>query len=336
MSGCQKTLLGCAIGCGGLLVLAVIGGAVASWWLVRPGAQHPTAAVVSPAASGSFNVGDLGADRGVTALLDRFVRESQRQQQADMPPWIRQLQQLGAAQSSPSVGFRMLLPRQATVSLEPSTEGSNDPAVVAAINPRGLTRLLPTVLAVSHQVDGAYRGKEILRLGDHAWGALIDGTLVVASEEEALHGGIDRMLDGGAAPPPQPADLGLPSQPWDVTGTVDETDRELARALWGDAEEAPAGVRRAMLGVDVATSDTTNGRVVVDCDSPAAASAAALALDRRAAERAERLARHGLALRATSHVDGKRAVLDWNITGVDAALALWVADSQRNRYKVRR
>ena len=60
------------------------------------------------------------------------------------------------------------------------------------------------------------------------------------------------------------------------------------------------------------------------------ASAAALALDRRAAEQASKLAEHGLGLRATSHVDGNRAVLDWNVTGIDAALAVWVAESQQH------
>ena len=68
-----------------------------------------------------------------------------------------------------------------------------------------------------------------------------------------------------------------------------------------------------------------NDPVVVDCDSPEAASAAALALDRRAAERASELAKEGLALRASSHVDGTRAVLDWDLTGMDAAMTIWMA-----------
>jgi hypothetical protein len=90
-------------------------------------------------------------------------------------------------------------------------------------------------------------------------------------------------------------------------------------------------VRQARLGIDVASSDTTVGRVVVDCDSAEAASAAALALDRRAAERAEQLAPNGLALRATSRVDGNRAVLDWDLNGVDAAMAAWIARSQAHQ-----
>jgi hypothetical protein len=327
MSGCQKTAIGCAIGCGGLILLSVIAGALGSWWAMRPGEQRPTAAVISPQATGSFAVTDLGADPGVTALLDRFMRESQRQGQRDMPEWLRQMQQMGAAGGSPSSGLRMFMPRQATISLEPSTEGRERPAVVAAVNPRGLTNLLHFVLARGDTLVGTHRGHDLLKLSDRAWGSLLGGTLLVSNEEEALRHGIDRVLDGNAGAAPPPPDLGQPSRPWDLTGTVDGGEGELAATLWGD-EPPPVGVRRALLGVDVATSDVTNGRVVVDCDSPEAASAAALALDRRIAERAEELAEKGLALRATSRIDGSRAVLDWDVRGVDAAMAVWMARQQ--------
>ncbi|HXT21880.1 MAG TPA: hypothetical protein VN923_14100 [Thermoanaerobaculia bacterium] len=333
MSGCQKTAVGCAIGCGGLIVLAVIAGGIGSWWAMKPGEQRTTAAVVSPQSSGSFAVTDLGADPGVTALLDRFIRESQRQQQRDMPPWLRQMQQMGAASGgSPSSGLRMFLPRQATISLEPSIEGREGPAVVAALNPRGLTNVLHFVLARGDTLVGEHRGHDLLKLGNRSWGSLVGGTLLVSNEEEALRHGIDRVLDGSKAAPPPPTDLGQPSRSWDLTGTVDGNETELSTTLWGE-EPPPAGVRRALLGVDVATSDVTNGRVVVDCDSPEAAQAAALALDRRAAERAEKLAEKGLALRATSRVDGSRAVLDWDVRGVDAAIAVWMAQQHDYRYE---
>jgi hypothetical protein len=48
-------------------------------------------------------------------------------------------------------------------------------------------------------------------------------------------------------------------------------------------------------------------------------------LDRRVAERAQRLAEKGMQLRAASRVDGTRAVVDWDLTGVDTAVATWVA-----------
>lgn len=333
-SGCSKWLLGLAIGCGVLVVLALVGGGISAWWYMRPGKQHETEAVVSPAATGSFTVSDLGADPGVTALLDRFVLEAQRQQQRDMPPWMRQVQQMSRGGGSPSMGFRMLMPKKATISLEPSAEGRDEPAVVAAVNPRGMTRLIHTLLGAGNRTAGTYRRQEVLRLGNRGWASFVGGTFLVANEEQALHGGIDRMLDGKAGPPLPPPDLGLPSRPWDVAGVVEERGEELSKVLWGDGD-APAGVRQARIGVDVASSDTTVGRVVVDCDSSEAAAAAALALDQRAAERAEKLAEEGLALRAKSRVDGTRAVLDWDLSGIDAAIAVWMAKSEASRTQPR-
>jgi hypothetical protein len=326
-SGCGKWAIGCAIGCGAVVLLAVIAAGVGSWWMVRPGKQHATAAVVSPQASGAFAVGDLGSDPGVTALLDNFMREAQRQQNRDAPEWVRQMQQMSAASGSPTTGFRMFLPRQATVSLEPSTEGRDGPAVVAALNPRGFTRMLHFFLARGDTLAGKHRGHDVLRLSDDAWGSLVGGTLLVSNEEQALHRGIDRFLDGPAAAAPAPVNLGLPSRPWDLTGSIDERDEGFARVLWGD-EPAPIGVRRAALGVDVATSDRTSGRVALDCESAEAAAAALVALDRRVAERAQRLAERGMQLRAASRVEGSRAVVDWEVTGVDAAMSAWLATSE--------
>jgi len=327
MSGGTKAVLGCAIGCGAIVVLAVVSGGIGAWWMMRPGDQHETVAVVSDGAHGSFRVGDLGADAGVTALLDRFVLETQRQQQAGMPPWFRQLQQMGQAGGSPSSGFRMMLPKQATISLEPSSSG-DDTAVVAAINPRGMTGFFKLLLSRADNEAGSHRGHDVMRLGHGAWASLVGGTWLFASEEEALRRGIDRFLAGGAVSAPVAPDLGAPSRPWDVIGTVDQSDDQLARAIWGEAP-APEGVRRALIGVDVATSDSTQGRIVVDCDSPESAAAAAVALDQRASERARELGAKGLALRAKTRVDGARAVIDWDVSGVDAAIAVWVAESQR-------
>lgn len=324
-SGCGKWAIGCAIGCGALIALVVIAAGVGSWWMVRPGKQHATTAVVSPQASGSFAVGDLGGDPGVTALLDNFMRETQRQQNRNAPDWVRQMQQMSAASGSPSTGLRMFLPRQATVSLEPSTEGRDGPAVVAAINPRGFTRMLHFILARGDTLVGEHRDYDVLKLSSNAWGSLVGGTLLVSNEEQALHRGIDRFLDGAAAAAPPPVNLGLPERPWDLTGSIDQRDEGFARFLWGDEEEPPIGVQRAALGVDVATSDRTTGRVALDCESAEAAAAALVALDRRVAERAQRLAEKGMQLRAASRAEGSRAVVDWEVTGVDTAVATWVA-----------
>ena len=87
-------------------------------------------------------------------------------------------------------------------------------------------------------------------------------------------------------------------------------------------------MRRAQVGVDVTTSDRTQGRVVVDCESAEAAAAALVALERRVAERAQRLAENGMQLRTAGRVEAARAVVDWEVTGVDEAIADWVASQE--------
>ena len=300
----MKAAIGCAVGCGALAVVAVLAAAAGAWWFVRPGEQRRTAAVASASANGAFHVGDLGADEGMVALLDRLILETQRQQQGDLPPWLASMQRASAAGSSPSTGFRLLLPREATVSLEPSADGGTE-AVVVAFNPRGMTRLLALALK----------------------GEGVDGTFVFASEEAALRDAVDRLEAGVAATTAgAPADLGRPVRPWDVTGAVSNADGGVDRLLW-DAGEAPPGMRRASFGVDLATGDQVAGRVVADCDSPAAAEGVLRALHAKLAEEARDLAARDLELRAAFRTEEARAILDWEVHGLDAAVTRWVEDN---------
>jgi hypothetical protein len=322
----MKAALGCAIGCGVFALLAVVGGGIAAWWVVSPGKQRSTLAVASPAAAGTFQVGDLGADDGVTALLDHVIRESQRQQQRGAPPWLRQLQQAGSYSGSPSTGLRMLLPRQATLAIEPPVDGE-DPAWIVAFNPRGLTRVFRTLMP-SQTAVGTHRGHELLSFGVDSFGAIVDGTVLVSNEEAALRGAIDRLLAGEATPPPPPPDLGTPVRGWDLAGTVDNRSGLLGELLYGESREAPVpGVVRALVGVDAASRDLAAGRVVVVCSDGDAVAVALEALRARAAERAEALAANGLDLRSAVRSDGERAVLDWEIHGLAGATSRWVAEN---------
>lgn len=322
--GWLKAALGCAIGCGVFCLLGFVAAGVAGWWMVSPGKQRSTLAVASPDAAGTFQVGDLGADPGVTALLDHAIRESQRQGRQGLPPWMRQLQQAGAAGASPSTGLRMLLPRQATFSIE-EVAGGRDPAVVAAFNPRGLTRLFRTLMP-DEAVSGTHRGQELVSFASDSWAAFVDGTVLVASEEAALRGAIDRLLDGAGAPAPPAPDLGAPVRGWDLAGAVDDRGDMLGELLYGEPRPTP-GLERAILGVDVASRDLAAGRVVVECADPDAQAVALQALEARAAGFADELAEAGLELRSAARADGRRAVLDWEVHGLAAATSDWIARS---------
>jgi hypothetical protein len=319
----MKAAVGCAIGCGVLALVGLVAAGVGGWWLVAPGEQRPTAAVISPAAAGAFHVGDLGADPGTTALLDRFILESQRQQQQGMPPWLAEMQRASARTSSPSSGFRMLLPREATIAVEQLPGG--DAAPVVALNARGLTRLFDILLRQGEQAAGSHRDHALARLGAEAWGAMVGGTFVFATEEAALRAGIDRLLDGEAAP--AAARVELPGSPrdWDVTGVMANDDGTVDRFLWEDGG-APEGLRRASFGVDLATGDMLAGRLVADCESAAAADETLRALHDKLAEEAPELAARSLELRAAFRAEESRAIVDWEVHGLAEAVARWVAD----------
>ena len=319
-SGWAKLVVGCAVGCGLLAVVVVVAAGAGLWWFVAPGEQQRTAAVVSPASTGAFHVGDLGADPGVTALFDRMILDAQRQQNDGMPPWMAELQRASAAGSSPSTGFRMLLPREATISLE-ATAATADPAVVLALNPRGLTRLFGMMLAGN--VAGSHGGHDLARLDDDGWAALVGGTFLFATEEEALRAAIDRVVTHGAVTAAPPVDLATPARTWDLTGVVDNGGGEVERLLW-DVGGAPAGIRRASFGLDLETADRVAGRLVADCGSPEEAAVVLRALHARLIEAAGDLGADGLELLAGVRTDGSRAVVDWEVHGLAAATTTWI------------
>jgi hypothetical protein len=98
----------------------------------------------------------------------------------------------------------------------------------------------------------------------------------------------------------------------------------LAELLYGESRETP-GMRRALLGVDVASRDLAAGRVVVECADRDAQAVALHALEARAAGIAAELAESGLELRSAVRTDRGRAVLDWEVHGLAAATSAWIA-----------
>jgi hypothetical protein len=321
----MKAAIGCAFGCGALALILFVAGGAGVWWLVAPGEQSRTAAIVSPAANGTFHVADLGSDPGTIALLDRFVLEAQRQQQEqqNMPAWLAGMQRAGAAQSSPSAGFRLLLPREATITLEPSAEAEDGYAIVAALNPRGMTQLLRLMLGSSEETR-RYRSHELTRVDTDGWATVAGGTFLFATELDALKLALDRLEERGSVATGPPVVLGAPERAWDVTGAVDNDNGAVDEFLW-DGVAPPAGLERATFGVDLATADVMTGRLLADCASPAHADAMLRALHAKLAEEARELAAKDLELRAAFRTEGARAVLDWEVSGLAGAVSRWIA-----------
>ncbi|HVS15587.1 MAG TPA: hypothetical protein VMV46_16805 [Thermoanaerobaculia bacterium] len=321
--GCVKLFLGCALGCGALALIACLIGALFAWWLVRPGKQYPTAAVVPPDVAGAFHVGDLGADPGVVALLDHLLREMRRQD-GSRPDWYRDLEPMRWAGGSPSAGLRLLLPREATLSLD--AVAGEEPALVAALNPRGLVRVLRMIVRASADESRIrrHRGHQIVPFEEGGGMALVDGTVLLTDREQSLESAIDRLLDGGSdraiATDAAPA-----GGPWDLSGAVSDRGAvgDLLAGAGGDVRPF-AGAHRAALGFDVVSHQTLRGAVVVDCDARDAAVRVAQGLRERMADRASALAAAGGELRGAVRAMGSRVEVEWQAQGIDHALVEWL------------
>jgi hypothetical protein len=194
-SGCGKWALGCALGCGGLVVLFFVSVAIAGWWFVTPGTQHPTTAAVAPDSQGAFRVADLGEDEGAREALEAVIREASRlspgTSRHDRPVWVQSEDPAAMAGL-----LSRLLPREGTLAFQP-VPGRDEPSPVLVLNLRGLTRPLRMLLESDDHRTEPYRGVDIV--GDQGGDtllAMVDGTLVVAEHPGAMRGTIDRLLDG--------------------------------------------------------------------------------------------------------------------------------------------
>lgn len=256
-----KALFGCAIGCGVLVVLALLAGGAGVWWLVSPGEQTATEGVAGGESVGVIHFGGLNRDPGTLELLTKAMVEMQRA--ADRasaegtPEAVRWLQEMGRAQSG-SGGLSMWIPRELTVALERAEDG--EPAFLVALNLAAFPRLIRTVVrrvARSAEAGGEmarerHRGHEIEIFPEGGALTFAGSTLLFASAPEVMRRALDRLEDG---PEPGPMAALLPAgddERWDVRGALLDHDGTLGDSLGklfppaaGDGPpglEAPPGV----------------------------------------------------------------------------------------------
>ena len=291
--GCGKGAAGCVVGCGGLvlLFLLIVGGA--AWWLIRPGTQHPTTAVVGPQSAGAFRVGDLADDPGARAALEELLRAVDEKSPStfasdDSPFWRRD----GSDPRAAARVLRMLLPKEGTLSFEPVPD-QEEPAAVLALNIRGMTKLLRALVEADRDTSEVYRGVTLARAeGGDAFFAMVDGTLLIADERTAARTGVDRLLDGTSQEMHQRLQiLEEPEGRSLFLGSMDTEEGLLARSLQaesgeGEAREAPPSVdpealeavERLEISVDSLSGDAIVGRVGLAAGSPLEAEEAASAM----------------------------------------------------------
>ncbi len=294
----EKIVLGCALGCGGLLLIGFLLAASGFYWFVAPGEQIATERIVSPDAIGAIDVRRSIEDPGLSAMMTNFFLEVQKasREQQEMPPSLRWMQNM---QGRPDQGLKMWMPKGLTLTVEPDAE--NEPAWVAAVNLRSFPRLIRTMIGMFNEDEGSgdvvtipYGKYSIERMGNQEpiYLTFDGGTMLLAENLEVLERVLDRLGGDEATVdyPAAAASLGLPEdfgESWDITAVFANPDDLYGVVLedWLNPESlekapkavAPAteSVRAFAVGVDAVTGDEVQAelRLAFDPEAPEAVAA---------------------------------------------------------------
>ncbi len=346
LSGFDKLLIGCGIGCAGLILVVVLGIAFGSMWVMTPGAQVATDVIADDSSLGVIRLHELAEDPGTQELLSRVlerINEAGREQQREqLPPSLRWISDLQAQQSN-AAGLNMLIPKEMTIAYEQAEDGSGIDFVAGA-NPRTMVRMFKTMFSLMSRGDDSqhmrrdYRGHAAYRFEDQAHLAFVRSTVLFANSRRALERAIDRIEAGESGDGDGAGDSAggfdysaIPGGDWDVEGALgNETGLVgglLEPAQSGDEQSDGGGESiagedlRLGFGFDVVSADEVTGRTVLECDDRRAAQHWRAVLEQRYAALRDDAARRGLELEIETLSEGERVVTDIRLLGLDDLLA---------------
>lgn len=332
----EKLLLGCAMGCGALVLVGLAAGGFGAFWFFTPGKQVATDLIVGEESLGVFRTDELATDPGTQALLTKVGRAfgdlNRRHQQATLP---EEMKWLSGLQRSPSArDFNRFIPREATLVLEP---GRDDvPDFVLAANFRTMVRPIKAMVSLAARGENGqdssfdYRGHVVHRVPlDGGEGAVtfVDSTLLFASARPALEKAIDRIEDRAESPGMGTLAPGLPEGDWDGVGFLHEASAAVGQLIrdYGDdpAFEPPgdgASQLDLLFGLDVVSADEVVAEVVLECpdEELAAAWLAAFGPGLEGAKR--RAADFDTRLEAETEKRGSSVVARLRLTGVEGLI----------------
>lgn len=334
LGGFEKVLIGCAVGCGILVVIGILAAAGGAYWFFSPGEQVATDAIAGDDSLAMVHMTELADDPGAQALLTkvlvRFDEISRRQQQENLPESMRWISNL-PRQSPSSRDLAMYIPKEVTLTLERSDHGGRPDFVVAA-NLRTMVRPIKAGLALIGRGEGdpnfhsQHRGHDVYHMEHNAFVGFVENTLLFSDAAPALERAIDRIVAGGEAPAPvRPlrVKLSTPQGDWDASGVLSNEDGLLAQLL-RDLEPGMVPDKAEQLefsfGLDLVSADEATGQTVLACADTQQALAWLMELDRRSERLIEEAARYGLELDIDSRVEGRQVVSELRLTGIEAAI----------------
>ncbi len=336
LGGFDKLLIGCGIGCAGLILLAVLAVAFGSMWIMTPGTQVATDVIADDTSLAVIRLHELAEDPGTQKLLESVlerINEAGREQQREqLPPALRWISDMQARQAN-TAGVNMLIPKEMTISYEKAEDGSGLDFVAAA-NPRTMVRMFKSMFSLmsrgddSRNVRSDYRGHAAYRFEEEAHVAFVRSTVLFANSRRGLERAIDRIEAGKAGAGDASGGFDYSSVPpgdWDVegavgneTGLVDGLLAELTRP--GDEQSAGEGLHLGF-GFDVVSADEVTGRTVLECNDPQAAERWQAVLEQRYAALRDDAARRGIEIEIETLREGNQVVTDLRLLGLEDLLA---------------
>ncbi len=292
----DKVLIGCALGCGGFVILSGLAFFGGLYWLVSPGNQIATKAILSERSFGYIRMPDPGQDPGLSDLMTTFLLEASKAGSGggDQGPrgLLEKYQEMNLRSGANSL--RMWLPKDVTISFE-TTPDRKDVGAVAAVNLRSFPRAIRAFISSAAQDSGLeYRGQQIFDMGDgDSFIAFYGSTLLVSSSKTLVERVIDRLEEASEGTSGVELEV-LPSRsksaedtpPGDVFGAFDGASGVpviFLQSLLGllPPSELPeddlsnsietSDVKSMRFGLDIVTADTLRGGLTLDFDTEASA-----------------------------------------------------------------
>ncbi len=308
-------LVGCAIGCGTILLVGLLLLAGFAYWLFTTGDQQPTLRIVQANSLGHAHVADLAEDKEFREMVELLAVEFKKTQG-----------QSGVGFSQGGSSDRYLVPRDATFALDRNAEGQLE--LIHAINLKMFTRVISFYLKVVAQGEQAERPEVTEENGDQIYfGGLLgelaiglhEGTIVLASSVDAARRGLIRLTD-----PTQAIVIDPPADPWDASGalTIQPQVSEWLKGI-GLQEAALRGAERMDANLDIASTDQLTVELRIQYLGPTEAVAARSPLEAAVARLGTRLQEYGFALDHQVSIAGSEAIIPFKIQGFRAKIASW-------------
>ncbi len=265
-------VLGCALGCLGLVVALFAMLWMFWWWMSRPGPQVATEPIVPEDAVAALRIEGLGEDEGFTELalealiqFDSAARRVQEQQLPDNLRWMAALR----GRKPRAKDLRKWLPREITVAVEAAPTTEDGYSVVTAVNlaryPRVVRFLVLRFFADGEGRRWEHRGQPLLHNGDTTIG-FVGSTLLISDDVGATERAIDELVgapslgesegEPGSVPirgveaARRIGDLAVSHPgPWDIHGGFVNEENVLAYAWWDVLDSGRQGTESGDLEI---------------------------------------------------------------------------------------